>query len=66
MPSDTINSEKAPMNVENNDSNNVANSGKSITYDIPDTSMDMILGEIEATYHSEKDQNPDSSGKKKG
>jgi hypothetical protein len=65
MPSDTINSEKAPINVENNDSNEAANSGKSITYSLPDTSMDMILGNVAPTYNSEKDQNPDSSEKKK-
>ncbi|MEY4866392.1 MAG: hypothetical protein RLY64_646, partial [Bacteroidota bacterium] len=61
----TINSEKAPINVENNDSNEAANSGKSITYSLPDTSMDMILGNVAPTYNSEKDQNPDSSEKKK-
>jgi len=81
MPSDTINSEKAPINVENNDSNNVEGTPenaekpdsdddtkkeKPMTYIIPDTSMDMILGNVAPTYHSEKDQYPDSSGKKKG
>ncbi len=65
MPSDTINSEKALIDVENNDSNEAANSGKSITYSLPDTSMDMILGKVTPTYNSEKDQNPDSSEKKK-
>lgn len=80
MPSDTINSEKAPINVENNDSNNVEGTPenaekpdsaddtkeeKPMTYIIPDTSMDMILGEAKVKYERINYSFPNSTEQKK-
>jgi hypothetical protein len=80
MPSDSIYSEKALIDVENNDSNNVEgtpeNAEKSdsaddtkeekpMTYIIPDTSMDMILGEAKVKYERINYSFPDSTEQKK-
>ena len=80
MPSDSINSEKALIDVENNDSNNVEgtpeNAEKSdsaddtkeekpMTYIIPDTSMDMILGEAKVKYERINYSFPNSTEQKK-
>ena len=79
MPSDSINSEKALIDVENNDSNNVEgtpeNAEKSdsaddtkeekpMTYIIPDTSMDMILGEAKVKYERINYSFPNSTEQK--
>ncbi len=80
MPSDSINSEKALIDVENNDSNNVEGTSenaeksdsaddtkeeKPMTYIIPDTSMDMILGEAKVKYERINYSFPNSTEQKK-